>query len=245
MNDTRVDSLPSQAASPAARGVLVWDWPVRLMHWGLALAVFGCWATQELEGDYFAWHVRFGYAVLVIVLVRIVWGFAGTRYARFSAFVRGPASILRYARSLFRGPHERHVGHNPLGALAILAMLTALLVQAITGLFANDQIMNVGPLFGYIGSTLSDRITTIHKQLFDGILWLVGLHVAAALGYWLVKRENLIVPMLTGRKSLNEAPLEAEIRSSRLVLWIALLALAGGALYTVVSAAPEGSLSFF
>jgi cytochrome b len=189
--------------------------------------------------------VRFGYAVLVIVLVRIVWGFAGTHHARFSAFVRGPAAILRYARSLFREPHERHVGHNPLGALAILAMLAALLVQAVTGLFANDQIMNIGPLFGYISATLSDRITTIHKQLFDGILWLVGLHIAAALGYWLIKRENLIVPMLTGRKRLDDAPLEAEIRSSRLVLWIALLALAIGATYAVVSTAPEGSLSFF
>jgi cytochrome b len=245
MNDTRVEAPSEVPARSERRGILVWDWPVRVMHWSLVAAVVGCWATQELEGDYFAWHVRFGYAVLVIVLVRIVWGFAGTRYARFSAFVRGPSDVLRYARSLIRGPHERHVGHNPLGALAIVAMLTVLLVQAITGLFANDQIMNIGPLFGYISATLSDRITTIHKQLFDGILWLVGLHIAAAFGYWLIKRENLIVPMLTGRKRLDKAPLEAEIRSSRLVLWIALVVLTSGAIYAVVSTAPEGSLSFF
>jgi cytochrome b len=215
------------------------------MHWGLVVAVAGCWLTQELEGDYFAWHVRCGYAVLGIALVRILWGIVGTRHARFAAFVRGPAAVWRYARSLVSAEPQRFVGHNPLGALAIVAMLALLLGQAMTGLFANDQIINTGPLFGYVSATFSDRLTTLHKQLFDVLLAVIVVHMLAAIGYWLFKRENLIVPMMTGRKLASEVPAEEAIANSRLLVWCALVALVAGAVYVVVSTAPEGSLAFF
>ena len=130
--------------------ILVWDLAVRVIHWGLVVSVFGAWLTRELEGDWFAWHTRFGYAVLVLALTRFVWGVVGTRYARFTHFVRGPSTILNYLKNLRvsrSSAHTRDLGHNPLGAVMIVVLLSLLLMQAVTGLFANDQILETGPLF--------------------------------------------------------------------------------------------------
>ena len=183
--------------------ILVWDLPVRIIHWGLVISVFGAWLTRELEGDWFAWHTRFGYAVLVLALTRVVWGVVGTRYARFTHFVRGPKAILNYLKNLRvsrSSADTRDLGHNPLGAVMIVLLLCLLLAQAITGLFANDQIFETGPLFGYVSVALSDQLTTLHKQLFD-VLWAaILLHVLAAFFYLWVLRQNLIKPMWSGLK---------------------------------------------
>ncbi|MFZ9905665.1 MAG: cytochrome b/b6 domain-containing protein [Steroidobacteraceae bacterium] len=225
--------------------VLVWDWPVRVMHWGLVLAVFGAWLTRELEGDWFAWHVRCGYAVIVIVIVRLVWGFVGTRHAKFVSFVRGPLAVLRDLRALRGRQEAAPVGHTPAGAWMILALLGMLLAQAVTGLFSNDQVYQTGPLFGYVTGETSDRLTTIHKQIFD-VLWIAILvHVLAALFYLVFKRRNLIAPMLVGKKSREDVPTGEEIHSSRgaLAIVIALVVIAG--LVVLVQTAPETFLFGF
>ena len=235
--------MASAEKAPTRR---VWDLPSRLMHWGLVLAVAGAWLSRELEGDWFRVHTWCGYAVLLLAATRIVWGFVGTRHARFSSFVRGPAAIGAYLRALLRrDAAASYAGHNPLGALMVLALLAMLLAQAVTGLFANDQIMETGPLFGYVTAQLSDRLTTVHKQLFDVLLWAIALHVAAAFAYLLLKRENLIVPMITGRKPAASVAPGEEIGSSR--TWLALLVcgVLGGVLYAIVRAAPESSLFVF
>lgn len=231
-----------RAASARTPGRLVWDLPVRVIHWSLLLCVAGAWLTREIEGDWFAWHTRFGYAVLLLVVTRVLWGIVGTRYARFSSFVRGPAAIVRYLRSDAAAASSAPVGHNPLGALMVLALLGLLLIQAVTGLFANDQIMETGPLFGYVSSTLSDQLTTVHKQVFDIILAAVFIHVAAALFYLWVKRDNLILPMFTGRKAADRVPAGEEIRSSRTAVALAILIALGAVLYWVISTAPEAML---
>ncbi|MFZ9994855.1 MAG: cytochrome b/b6 domain-containing protein [Steroidobacteraceae bacterium] len=183
--------------------ILVWDLAVRVIHWGLVVSVFGAWLTRELEGDWFAWHTRFGYAVLVLALTRVVWGVVGTRYARFTHFVRGPSTILNYLKNLRvsrSSADTRDLGHNPLGAVMIVVLLSLLLMQAVTGLFANDQILETGPLFGYVSVALSDQLTTVHKQLFD-VLWAaISLHVLAVFFYLWVLRQNLVKPMWSGRK---------------------------------------------
>lgn len=225
--------------------VLVWDWPVRVMHWGLALAVFGAWLTHELEGDWFAWHVRCGYAVLVIVVVRLVWGFVGTQHARFVAFVRGPRAVLDDLRALRKRDAEASVGHTPAGAWMILALLGMLLAQGLTGLFSNDQVYQTGPLFGYVTSQLSDRLTTLHKQIFD-VLWVaILIHVSAAIFYLIVKRRNLIVPMLSGRKPRKDVPRGEEIRTSRGFVAIVIAAFVVAALVALVQTAPEAFLFGF
>lgn len=224
----------------------VWDLPVRIIHWGLALAVLGAWLSRELEGDWFRVHTWCGYTVLLLAATRVVWGFVGTRHARFSGFVRGPGTILRYLRALFGAAGAPSpAGHNPLGALMVLALLALLLAQALTGLFANDQIMETGPLFGYVSAQLSDRLTTLHKQLFDVLVGAIAIHVAAALAYLVFKRENLILPMITGRKPATAVAPGEQIGSSR--SWLALLCLAvlGGLLYAIVRSAPEASLFIF
>lgn len=224
---------------------LVWDLPVRVLHWALACAVAGAWLTQNVEGDWFRYHVWCGYAVLVIVVTRIAWGFVGTRHARFARFVRGPGSALRYARGLCSGKAPDHAGHNPLGAWMVLLLLVLLLAQAITGLFANDQIMNTGPLFGYVSTARSDALTDVHEALVGWILGAVALHVFAALAYLAVKRINLIGPLITGHKPDSAVPPEEAIRSSRTWLAVLIAALVAGALAWLVRGAPQASLSFF
>lgn len=227
-------------------GRKVWDLPVRLMHWGLVLAVVGAWLTRELEGDWFAWHVRCGYAVLLLTATRIVWGFVGTRHARFADFVRGPRAILRYLRGGAGEDGQRIAGHNPLGALMVLALLLMLLTQATLGLFANDKIMSTGPLFGYVTGETSDRLTSLHEKLFDVIVAAIAVHVAAALFYLWVRRENLILPMITGRKPGYLLPPGAsDIGSSRTLLAVGIAAALGALLWWVVRTAPEASLFGF
>lgn len=225
--------------------IKVWDLPVRIIHWSLALAVLGSWLTQELEGDWFAWHTRFGYAVLVLVCTRLVWGFVGTRHARFADFLRGPRAVFAYVVSWFdRSGSTAHVGHNPLGALAIVLMLAMLLAQALTGLFANDQIFQTGPLFGYVTAATSDLLTTIHKRLFDVLSIVIVIHILAAFVYLFYRKENLITPMITGNKTLGNAGSRG-IESSRLWLAVVILAAVSAALAWIVSTAPEAYLFTF
>jgi cytochrome b len=225
--------------------VLVWDWPVRVMHWGLVVAVFGAWLTRELEGDWFAWHVRCGYAVIVIACVRLVWGFVGTRHARFSNFVRGPKTVLHDLRALVQRDAEGNVGHTPAGAWMIVALLAMLLAQGLTGLFSNDQVYQTGPLFGYVTGETSDRLTTLHKQIFD-VLWIaILIHVLAAFFYLLVKRRNLIAPMFSGKKSRSDVPAGEEIETSRGIFAVVIAAVVITALVVLVQTAPEAFLFGF
>jgi cytochrome b len=127
----------------------------------------------------------------------------------------------------------------------VLALLALLLVQAMTGLFANDQIMASGPLYGYVSSATSDQLTSVHKKLFDLLLVAIGLHVGAALFYLFFKRENLILPMLVGTKAGDTIPPQERIANSRAGLWALIVALVGGVLYLVVRTAPEASMFSF
>ncbi|HJS22603.1 MAG TPA: cytochrome b/b6 domain-containing protein [Steroidobacteraceae bacterium] len=234
--------MSARASTPPGR--LIWDLPVRIFHWALVLAVLGSWITHKL--DAFAWHVWFGYSVLVLTSTRIVWGFVGPRHARFASFVRSPASITRHVRSLFGADTaDRYPGHNPLGALMVLTFLALLTLQAGAGLFANDDIANTGPLYGYVSDATSDTLARVHK-LFAKLLWFaVWTHVAAVFAYLLVRRVNLIGPMLTGRKTDPWLTPADEIAGSQ--LWRAVLIAAGCAaiLYCVIVTAPEPSLILF
>lgn len=224
---------------------LVWDLPVRVFHWALVVCVAGSWITHELGTQWFEWHERLGYATLVLVCFRIAWGFVGPTHARFSSFLRGPAAVARYARGLGKRDGHTTAGHNPLGGLAVVAMLGLLLFQATTGLFANDEILSAGPLYGHVSDQTSDRLTGLHKKSFDLLLVLVGLHVAAVLFYLLWKRVDLVRPMFTGRKPVNQMRAPEGITGQRPWLAVALLALFAAVLWQIVRTAPPASLSFF
>jgi cytochrome b len=221
---------------------LVWDLPVRWVHWLIVLAVAGSWATHYAGIEWFAWHRRFGYAVLVLAAFRVAWGFVGTRHARFGNFLRGPRAIVEYLRGR---EVALPVGHNPLGALGVVALLGVLLVQAATGVFSNDEIMNAGPFYGWIDPALSNRITTLHRLSSDAMLVLVALHVLAVAWHVLGRRQPLLRAMFTGRKAAKDVPPEQAIAGSRTGLAIAIVAALAAALALAVRAAPESTIALF
>ena len=183
------------------QAVKVWDLPTRLFHWTLVALMVAQWLTAE-ESSTMDYHVWGGYAVLTLVLFRLIWGFVGSETARFADFMQGPSAALAYIGALLRGETPHYLGHNPLGAWSIVAMLVLLLVQAGTGLFANDDILIEGPLYAWVSKGTSDWLTTIHKLNFNLLLLVIAIHISAVLFYLLVKRENLIHPMVSGSKQL-------------------------------------------
>ena len=205
MNELRPGPEPDTSAAhdgdlPVT--VRVWDLPVRLFHWTLlALVVFSV-ATAYAGGSWMDWHMRSGYTVLALLAFRIAWGFVGTRHARFANFVRGPAAIGAYLRSLGGGTHPVSVGHNPLGALSVLALLAVVLVQVGTGLFANDDILTEGPLAKLVSKTGSDQATTVHYWNQWVLYALVAMHVLAVLVHRVRFGDDLLGPMVVGVKRL-------------------------------------------
>ena len=169
----------------------------------------GSIVSAKLGGNAMVWHFRFGYVVFGLLLFRLVWGFVGGRWSRFTSFVRPPAEIVRHLRG---GAAEPIAGHNPLGALSVLAMLGVLATQVGSGLFADDEIANSGPLMPLVSGATSSLLTTWHKAWGQWIvIGLVVLHVVAVLWYLWPKRVNLVVPMVTGDKHLPaEMPASAD-----------------------------------
>jgi cytochrome b len=220
---------------------MVWDLPVRVTHWALVLAVAGCWATHYAGIEWFAWHRRLGYTVLVLASFRVVWGFVGTRHARFASFVRGPRTLLAYLRERSGAT----VGHNPVGALSVVALLALLLLQAATGLFANDEIMHMGPFYGWIAPELSNRITSLHRASSEWLLVLIGLHVAAVAFYARVRRRPLVRAMVTGRKPAADVPAAEAIGGSRVLRACVIVAVLAVVLALVVRAAPEATIALY
>jgi cytochrome b len=226
-------------AESGADEVLIWDWPLRACHWLLVLCVSGSWATHYAGLEWFTWHQWFGCAALVLVAFRIAWGFVGPRYARFESFVRGPRGILRY----LRGDEPALPGHNPLGALSVLAFLGALLLQAGTGLFANDEIASAGPLFGWVAQETSNRLANVHATTSKVLLGLIALHLAAVAWHDLVRGRHLVRSMLNGRKRGPAVPVTSGIASALAVRALAIVIALAAALAWVISAAPDAAIS--
>lgn len=181
------------------RDIPVWDPALRLFHWSLVACVVGAVVSVEIGGSAMRWHETFGLAVLGLIVWRLQWGFVGPQTARFRAFVRGPREILAYLRGQWHG-----VGHNPLGALSVLALLGLFGLQALLGLFTYDEIAFRGPLARLIDPDWQIRLTHWHRAL-EPLLWLIVLlHVGAIVFYAVVKKEDLVRPMITGYRPLPE-----------------------------------------
>jgi cytochrome b len=180
---------------------LIWDLPVRIFHWLLVVLIAGAWYTVKISGN-MDQHMLIGKSILALLIFRILWGFFGTRYARFGSFLYKPGEILSYARTVFDRKGGDYAGHNPTGSLAVFAMLALVGVQVVTGLFATDADEYVqGPLNGLVSSATAYSLTDIHYANINFLLALIGLHVVAILFYLLFKRENLISPMISGEKA--------------------------------------------
>lgn len=171
----------------AKNKIYVWEMPVRLFHWTLVATVLFSWISAEIGGNWMRWHLWSGYVALTLVLFRIVWGFVGGAYARFSDFFYGPRAMLAYAKMFWRPHGDHYIGHTPLGGIGIFLMLMLLLVQAGTGLFANDDVSTEGPWAHRVGKDMSDAITAIHDYSFDVLIGMVAVHVAVVFYYLLYK----------------------------------------------------------
>ena len=207
--------------------VKVWDLPTRIFHWSLAFAVAALVISAELGGDAMVWHFRLGYGVMSLLIFRLVWGFAGGKWSRFNSFNYPLKTVIRYARGE-RLPAQE-VGHNPLGAWAVFAMLFFLLLQVSTGLLSDDEITNAGPLSKFVSSTLVNYATFYHKAIGKLIIFvLIALHIAAIAYHYFVKKDNLIKPMIMGFKpAWLETTNSADNLGSRL-LAVVIFALASG-----------------
>lgn len=183
--------------------VRVWDAPTRLFHWSLATCVVALLVTAQIGGSAMEWHFRLGYAVLTLLMFRFIWGLIGGHWSRFKTFLYSPRQLLRYLQG--KTEDSLSVGHNPTGALSVFALLGFLSLQVATGLFSDDEISAAGPLTRFVSSDWIANATYYHKEIGKmALIILVTAHVCAVLVYLWKWRENLVRPMITGDKHLNE-----------------------------------------
>jgi cytochrome b len=214
---------------PGAHPVRVWDLPTRVFHWLLAATVIGSVITGKIGDSALIWHMRLGLLALALLAFRVVWGFVGGHWSRFAAFIYPPSSVAAYVRG-DRGPGGRFdIGHSPLGALSVFALLLVLIVQVATGLVADDEVATTGPLNRFVETALALKATGWHKSVGQYlIITLVVLHIATVLYYLFKKQRNLIEPMWHGDKPLPPGtPASADGVAQR-VLAAVLIALALG-----------------
>jgi len=215
--------------------VKIWDAPTRWVH-GLIIALIGlAWWTES--HDQMDWHIRIGCALLGVVLFRLAWGFFGGATARFSSFVRGPGAVLRYAAKLARGGvAEEGVGHNPMGGWSVVALLGVMAAEIGVGLFCVDvDGLESGPLADRVSFQAGRAAAHWHTVLFNALLALIALHLCAIAFYGIVRKDNLIGPMLTGRKRLagrnGDATGASPSRGSGVMFWVSAAVAAGVAVW--------------
>ena len=179
--------------------IRIWDLPIRLFHWLLVLCIAGSFVTINLGDEFIQWHAYFGYSILTLLIFRIVWGFVGSKHARFLSFIPSKQAIFDY----LQGRSPRVLGHNPIGALSVFALLFVLSVQVFTGLFVDDEVSFKGPLEKYVSGSVASFFSEIHEGNQVVILVLITIHIAAIIFYKKFKKEDLIKPMISGDKEID------------------------------------------
>ena len=209
--------------------IRVWDLPTRVFHWALVAAVATAFATAK--AGYMEAHGWAGLAVLGLVVFRLAWGVVGSTYARFATFVPGPRALLAY----LRGPRADGAGHNPLGALSVLAILGVLLLQATGGLFASDDSTFYGPLASLVSRDTTDLVSILHRQGELLVIALVVLHIAAIAWHQRVQKHDLLRPMITGDKQVDD-PAARDAQGGGLLAFVLALAIALAAMWVASGA---------
>lgn len=222
--------------------IKLWDLPTRSFHWLLASLISAALVSGYLGGGFIEWHGKIGLAIVGLIVFRLVWGLIGSTYARFANFFPTPSSIKAYLSGKWHG-----IGHNPLGAFSVFGLLLLIALQAGSGLFSNDDIAFQGPLANLINKDLSNAFTGAHKLMVYALLALILLHLAAIIFYQLVKKEDLVKPMIFGWKSIKAVeptlhqdqeknPPPASAQGGGLVALIIALSIAGAAVYAASGA---------
>lgn len=183
------------------QNIKVWDWSVRVFHWCLPILIFLMWFSND-QGE-MERHMLFGQVLLGLLTYRLIWGVIGTPYARFKHFLYGPKAFIAYATGFFSDKKPRYLSHNPMGGLMAVVLMGAVVFQLVSGLFTTDDIFMKGPLYDTVSRSTSAWFTRWHSQFFDGLLVLIGLHLAAIILYKL-RGEGLVKAMFSGKKEATE-----------------------------------------
>jgi cytochrome b len=195
----RLPTGPSKPRIPSLP-MRIWDAPTRLFHWTLVLLV--AFSYLAIQMSWMKLHFLSGYTILALLLFRLAWGVVGSETARFSHFLQSPLEAFRHLAHFLRREPDTEIGHNAAGGWMVLVMLLTLLAQVATGLFSNDDVAFEGPLAHRLDKAASDAVTSAHGMIFNVILVVVALHVLAVIAYAIVKRHDLVRPMVTGKKRL-------------------------------------------
>ena len=225
-----------------SKRVRIWDLPTRIFHWALVIAVVGAFVCVKVGGLYMDWHIYFGCTALGLIVFRVLWGVFGTRYARFSTFVRGPRAVMDYVRG-----RSTYAGHNPLGAYSVVALLMVFGFQAVSGLFANDDILTQGPLASYVSSSTSATLTAWHSLNEWVMIVLVSLHVLAVAWYAIVRRQRIVRAMVTGDARSIDVPATTQAAEDNWRVWLKALILAGivsAGVWWILSLQASGASSY-
>ncbi|MBF0434883.1 MAG: cytochrome b/b6 domain-containing protein [Magnetococcales bacterium] len=198
-------------ASPPRR-IPTWDLPVRLCHWLLVALVIDAWISNKFGDIRLRWHLWNGYAILTLLVFRIIWGFVGSSTARFTNFMTGWSEVVHYLKSTMHGNAPSYPGHNPAGGWSVAALLSLLTMQGLCGLFASDDIMASGPLNFLVSETMAGKLSTLHSVGFWLLLGMITVHLSAVFFYLLFKKDNLITPMITGVKHVRAGHPEFPVR---------------------------------
>ena len=223
----------------AGARIRVWDAPTRIFHAALAALVVFSFVTGKVGSGWMQWHMKSGYAILTLLVFRLAWGVAGSRTARFAHFLAGPRQAMRYAREAFARRPPFVAGHNPLGGWMVLFMVAILLLQAGTGLFADDEVATQGPLAAKVSDALVGRLTTLHRYNEWLVVAAVSLHVAAIAAYQWGLKVDLIGPMVHGWKRVPEGAPALEPAEGSSALAAVLLAASAAFVYWLVAVYPR------
>jgi cytochrome b len=197
----------------------VWDAPTRLFHWAIVLLIPTSYVT--VHQGWMQLHMLSGYTILTLVLFRVIWGFVGSETSRFSRFLHSPLAVLRQLAQFRDRSPDTQIGHNPAGGWMVLVILAVLGMQLASGLSVTDEDDNImGPLAKFVGPAWSDRLTSFHILNFKILLGVIVLHVLAVAAYAMVKRHDLVRPMITGKKRLPAATRAPRMTSPLLALVI-------------------------
>lgn len=208
MSDSSTGKKEALIAAP------VWDGFVRVFHWSLVVLFAFSAITGKVGGGWIKWHMYSGYAILTLVLFRIIWGFVGGEFARFTSFIAGPVAAIRFGLGLLKRRSQHVISHNPIGGWMVIVLLLLLGAQAIFGLISDDEIATTGPLARYVSTELSLKAMSWHRLLGDALLILTAIHILAVLFHVFVKKEGLIRAMFSGNKDLP-ADLAREANAAR------------------------------
>lgn len=213
---------------------LVWDLPLRLFHWLFAVSILASWYTSEQEGEMVNIHMQLGYFILGLVIFRLVWGFVGSKHSRFIQFLPTPMRIKIYMAKSNNKEQAHYAGHNPLGSLMVFLMILLVLLQAISGLFINDDIFSSGPYYGVLSEEMGKVMKYIHHNAFDFMIVAMALHIAAILYYRFNKKIDLVTPMITGKKLTEDIKPEDIIPHSKTLLGIGIAIIIAAFIYWLV-----------